>query len=97
MTAALKTRKERAKEPPELQQVLNRIDPSIAHLDPKGKDVVAKGVEANVRWTVTELIRLQKQRKREKEFTVVGAVYELKTGRVRFLHRSPEKKNSKSP
>ena len=30
-------------------------------------------------------------------FTVVGAVYELKTGRVRFLHRSPEKKNSKSP
>ncbi len=94
VTAALKSREERAKEPPELQQVLNRIDPAIAHLDPQGKDVLAKGVEANVRWSVKNMVRLKKQRNRAKDFTVAGAVYELRSGRVRFLDE-PQDENDK--
>lgn len=85
VTAALKSREERKREPPELQQILQRIDPAIAHLNPKEDDVVAKGVEANVQWSVENIVRLQKQRNRSAEFNVVGAVYELSSGRVRFL------------
>lgn len=85
VTAAFKSREERKKEPPELQQVLGLIDPAIAHLAPEGIDAVAKGVEANVRWSVKNMIQLQKQRNRVTDFTAVGAVYELKSGKVRFL------------
>lgn len=90
VTAALKSREERKSEPPELQQVLRLIDPAIAHLDPGEEDVVAKGVEANVRWTVKNMVRLQKQRNRVADFTVIGAVYELSSGRVRFLDSQQE-------
>jgi carbonic anhydrase len=90
VTAALKNREERKNEPPELQQVLRLIDPAIAHLAPNGKDSVAEGVEANVRWSVKNMIRLQQQRNRVADFTVVGAVYELRSGRVRFLDQPTE-------
>ena len=93
VTAAFKTRKERSSEPPELQQVLRLIDPAIAHLNPDEQDAVAKGVEANVRWSVSNMIRLQKQRDRTSDFTVVGAVYELTSGRVRFLDPLPERQS----
>ena len=87
VTAALKSREERAKEPPELQQVLRMIDPAIANLDPHAKDVVKEAVEANVRWTVKNAARLQKQRNHPQAsgLTFVGAVYELKSGKVKFL------------
>lgn len=90
VTAAFKSREERQNEPPELQQVLQRIDPAIAHLNPNEEDAVTKGVEANVRWSVNNMARLQKQRNRANEFTVVGAVYELSSGRVRFLDQPRE-------
>ena len=97
VTAALKSREERAKEPPELQQVLRLIDPAIANLDPRAKDVVKEAVEANVRWTVKNSVRIQKQRNHPnaRSLTFVGAVYELKSGRVRFLDQPQEKKNGK--
>jgi carbonic anhydrase len=87
VTAALKSREERAKEPPELQQVLRVIDPAIKHLDPHDEDAVEQGVEANVRWTVNKSRRIRKQRNHPlaKDVAFVGAVYELKSGRVRFL------------
>jgi carbonic anhydrase len=93
VTAALKSRKERKREPPELQQILQLIDPAIAHLNPDEEDAVAKGVEANVRWSVKNMIRLQRQRNRVANFTVVGAVYELSSGRVRFLDPPREGQN----
>ncbi len=85
VTAALKSQAERAKEPKELQQVLNLIDPAITHLDPQEKNAISKGVEANVRWSVNHLKRLQIKRGHTKDTTFVGAVYELKSGKVRFL------------
>ena len=44
VTAALKSREERAKEPPELQQVLRLIDPAVEHLYPRSQEAVQKGV-----------------------------------------------------
>jgi len=86
VSAALKSREERANEPPELQQVLKLIDPAIAHLDPGGKSVLKQAVAANVRWSVNSSVRLRNQRNhpQARDITFVGAVYELKTGRVRF-------------
>ncbi len=95
VTAALKSREERAQEPPELQKVLNLIDPAIAHLDSRREGSIAKGVEANVRWSVKNMTRLQKERGYAKDITVVGAVYELKSGRVRFLDPPRGKKTQK--
>jgi carbonic anhydrase len=93
VSAALKSREEREKEPPELQQVLRRIDPAIKHLDPRDKDVVKKGVEANVLWSVKKSILIQKQRNHPqvKSLAFVGAVYELTSGKVRFLDEPQEK------
>jgi hypothetical protein len=44
-------------------------------------------VEANVRWSMRRCESLPEARKalEEKTITLVGAVYELKNGRVRFL------------
>lgn len=85
ITAALKSREERAKEPPELQQVLNLIEPAIAHVNPQEENAVSKGVEANVRWSVKMMNRIKSDRKHAPDITAVGAVYELKSGQVRFL------------
>jgi carbonic anhydrase len=90
VTAAFKNRKERKAEPPELQHVLQLIEPAIAHLNPEEHDAITKGVEANVRWSVKNMVRIQKQRNRAADFSIVGAVYELESGRVRFLDSSPE-------
>jgi len=92
VTAALKSREERSKEPPELQQVLRVIDPAVKHIDPCEKDAVKQGVEANVRWTVKKARRIQKQRNHPlaKDITFVGAVYDMKSGKVRFLDEPNE-------
>jgi carbonic anhydrase len=44
-------------------------------------------VEANVRWSMHQLLETPEARARQAEgvLKLVGAVYELKTGRVRFL------------
>lgn len=94
VTAAMKSREERAKEPPELQSILGLIDPALDTLQDKEKGVVARGVEANVRWSVKNMIRLRGERKHGGDCSVVGAVYELKSGHVRFLDDSKASKNS---
>jgi carbonic anhydrase len=44
-------------------------------------------VEANVRWSMRQLLKTPEAKARAAEglMKLVGAVYELKTGRVRFL------------
>ncbi len=68
----------------------------LAHLDPQEKGVLAKSVEANVRWSVKNMLRLQHKRRRDGDLAVVGAVYELKSGRVRFLDQPPDNTNGRS-
>jgi carbonic anhydrase len=48
---------------------------------------MAAGVEANVRWSIHQMLDTPEGQARMREgiLKLVGAVYELETGRVRFL------------
>jgi carbonic anhydrase len=61
---------------------LEQVDP---HLDPEAQ--VAQAVEANVRWTIARIMETPEGQARLEEgrMQIVGAIYELATGRVRFL------------
>jgi carbonic anhydrase len=65
-----------------LQPALSRVDP---HLNPEAQ--LAQAVEANVRWTVQQILESPEGQIRvaEGRMKLAGAVYELETGRVRFL------------
>ena len=69
--------------------LLDRIIPGLDQVDPNLPDEakMQAGVEANVRWSMRQLFESPEGQARQKEgiFKLVGAVYELKTGRVRFL------------
>jgi carbonic anhydrase len=61
---------------------LDGIDPALA---PEAQ--LAAGVEANVRWTMRQILESPEARARQAEgvMQLVGAVAEISTGRVRFL------------
>ena len=89
ITATLGSRRDRSKEGPELQMVFRLIDPALQAEGINGTDPdsVAAGVEANVRWSVAHLQRLaaDSPSSQAHKLVIVGAVYELDSGRVRFL------------
>jgi carbonic anhydrase len=51
------------------------------------EEQLAKAVEGNVRWTVKQIVETPEGQARLAQGTmkIVGAIYEIKTGRVRFL------------
>ena len=86
VTAALGMVEGEAKE---LDGLLQQIAPAVADIDPSlpGKTRLRLGVEANVRQSVRKLLEIAERERRphEERALVVGAVYELDTGRVRVL------------
>jgi len=69
--------------------LLENIVPALDNLDltlPSAA-LLSAGVEANVRWTIRELLESPegKARLAEGDVKLIGAVYDLVTGRVRFL------------
>jgi carbonic anhydrase len=72
-----------------IEALLALIRPGLLSLDLKldRKTLINTAVEANVRWSMQQLMALPEAARamREKYVTLVGAVYELKTGKVRFL------------
>jgi carbonic anhydrase len=88
--AALAARFHRAKHPERIQQLVELIDPGLEGIDP-GQSAARQlqaGVEANVRWSMHQVLRTPEaqQALREKHnVVIVGAVYELTTGMVRWL------------
>jgi len=65
------------------------IDPALGHLDltlPPAA-LLSAAVEANVRWTLREVLESPEGKARASpgDVKLVGAVYDLATGRVRFL------------
>jgi carbonic anhydrase len=68
-----------------LENILPALDGLDATLPPEA--LMSAAVEANVRWTVRAILESPeaKARAAEGNMKVVGAVYELATGRVRFL------------
>ena len=75
--------------PDRIARLLESILPGLKDVDPNLPEEaqLRVGVEANVRWSMRQLLETQEAEARLKEgrVTLVGAVYEIATGRVRFL------------
>ena len=89
VTAALAAAAGRAQEPERITLLLDNIVPGLrgAPRTASAGDELHAAVEANVRWSMQQILETPEASVRAKEGTMklVGAVYELETGRVRFL------------
>jgi len=89
VTAALQTHEALEKEPNEIRALIGKIKPSIRKFesDVPFEKRLKTSVEDNVRNSVKLLKAIPDLAKAEKESRtkVVGAVYEIKTGRVRKI------------
>lgn len=89
VTATLAAIDGTAKEPRFIEALAKRIEPGLKDLDRKlsGEARLSAAVEANVRWAEKQIAALPEGKRalEERVVKLVGCVYELKTGRVRFL------------
>jgi carbonic anhydrase len=90
--AALQVKYEGVQELSRIQSLVDSILPALAGLDPHlpPPAQLAQAVERNVRWTVRMIIESPEGQARlaEGRMKIVGAVYEIETGRVRFQEAS---------
>jgi len=89
ITAALATKHEGAQYRSRIQVLLANILPGLPEFDPtlSPEEQASRAVESNVRWTVRQILDTPegKARMAEGRTKIVGAVYEIETGRVRLL------------
>ena len=68
---------------------MDSILPALAGVDPElpSPARLSRAVESNVRWTVQKIIESPEGQVRVAEGRIkcVGAIYEIETGRVRFI------------
>ncbi len=87
--AALQVKYENRQQLSRIQLLVDSILPALTAVDPAlpAPARLAQAVESNVRWTVQTISESPEGRARAAEGRVkcVGAVYEIATGRVRFL------------
>jgi carbonic anhydrase len=87
--AALATKYKGAKQHTRIQILVDNILPAMKDLDPglKPRELMAQAIELNVRWTVKMIMESPEGKARQAEGLIkcIGAVYEIETGRVRFL------------
>jgi carbonic anhydrase len=87
--AALAARADREVHPLRIARLLETITPGLVKLDDSlpPADLLSAAVEANVRWSMKQILETPeaKLRQREGRVKLVGAVYELQSGQVRFL------------
>ena len=87
--AALAAKFKGVRERARITTLLDNILPGLADIpaDVPAEDQLRRAVEANVRWSMHQVLELPEARARVAEGVIklVGAVYELTTGRVRFL------------
>jgi carbonic anhydrase len=75
-----------------IQHLLDNIIPGLAGLAPglAADEELQRGVEANVRWSIKRILATAGVQARVAEgMKLVGAVYEIATGGVRFLPNAP--------
>jgi carbonic anhydrase len=89
VTAALDAKLKKAKETERIEALLKLIEPGLKDLDATlaYPALLDAAVEANVRWSLRQLTAIPSARlaiERHK-CVFIGAVYELTTGKVRFL------------
>lgn len=89
VTAAVDEMLGKTEEFQHIEALISLIKPGLANLDftLDRNTVIQAAVEANVRWSMRQLLALPGAARavREKSVTLVGAVYELHNGSVRFL------------
>jgi carbonic anhydrase len=89
ITAALATKHEGEQFRSRVQLLLGSIVPGLPDFDPalSPEEQISRAVESNVRWTIRQILDSPgvKARIAEGQMKIVGAVYEIETGRVRVL------------
>ncbi len=89
--AALDMKFRNSREPARIELLLQSILPCLEHIDENAEPVIQWGraVEANVRWTMRQIAESPEGRVRAAEgvYRLVGAIFEMATGRVRFLEQ----------
>jgi carbonic anhydrase len=89
VAAAIETRLHGTRQHSRIQLLLECILPGLSDLDPQltPEAMLARAVEANVRWTMRQILESPEGRERQVEGRVklAGAIYEIETGLVRFL------------
>ena len=87
--AAMESKLKGAKHRSRIQILVNNIIPGLSKrgLHLSSQDQLAWAVEANVRWSMHQLMETPeaKQAASEGQKKMVGAVFEINSGRVRFL------------
>lgn len=88
--AALASKFHRALHPERIQQLVAMIEPGLASINPRrpAAKQLSAGVEANVRWSLRQLHdtpEVQQALRAKRDILIVGAVYDLVTGKVRWL------------
>jgi carbonic anhydrase len=89
VAAALETKFSGSQHRSRIQILVEGLLPGLSKVDPHLDQAVQLGdaVEANVRWTIARIIESPEGQARlaEGRMKLVGAVYEIASGRVRFL------------
>jgi carbonic anhydrase len=87
--AALEARLRGARQLSRIQILVDDILPGLESVDLKldPAEMRTQAVEANVRWSIRQIRETPEAReyKAEGRAKLVGAIYEIETGRVRFL------------
>ena len=87
--AALAARAEREVHPLRIARLIETITPGLRDLDDglPADTLLQCAVEANVRWSIQQILETPeaKTRAHEGRLKLVGAIYQLETGVVRFL------------
>ena len=78
-----------AKQRSRIQLLVDNLLPAIDNLDPdlESGELYTQAIEMNVRWTVKTIMESPEGKARQAEGVMkcIGAIYEIETGRVRFL------------
>jgi carbonic anhydrase len=89
VSAALATKYEGVQHRSRIQILVDSITPALPEFDEKVSpdQRLAQAVESNVRWTVRLIVNSPEGQARmaEGHMKIVGAIYEIESGRVRFL------------
>src|SRR5262245_53205858 len=87
--AALEVKYNGTQMPARIAELLENIIPGLRDLPAEltGKEQLGTAVEANVRWSMHQIMQTPEAKARSAEgvLKLVGAVYELESGTVRFL------------
>jgi carbonic anhydrase len=89
VNAALEFKYQRIQHRSRIQILVDNILPGLPDFDPQllPEARLLQAVEANVRWTMRQILQSPEGQARlaEGRMKLVGAIYELESGRVRFL------------